>query len=735
MVESSSVQPIDGHQYAIFVSYVEVYNDFIFDLLDDQSFDNVNYGRTPQSKHLKRSFDGSYFVHGLEEVEIKSAEEAYELLWKGQQRRRSAHTNLNDSSSRSHSVFTFRVVQAPRHAVEYVLAERRTSDASNYPTFTKQSLCISQLSVVDLAGSERCGRTHNRGDRLKEGSGINSSLMNLRHCIEKLRSNQMNGRNEIVPYNSCKLTSLFKNFFEGIGSVRMIICINPEASEYRENLQVLKFSEMSQEVQVFHTDVTAKVAAQHIPPLPPIQSIQTDSGSSSSVPPPPTRTRHHEIGNGDTKEETKRSSKTKKRIRTRSEASTKREIQFSIPFPLSMDIPSPGEATGPDLMAYQLIRDSIMSRIAKCEEMGQEVNSRFESCRSSTEATYQRYFETKQENSDLKSTIRQRDLEAQAARDMAASLQQQINQLTRDNKRFKDTANQERQRRQLLIQQHRQEMETASTTTSSSSSSSPMLPPFRTGAVPRTAQKPIVGFGRTVTTQATVHSSVKKTVKPAHRTAENIASTMSPLYARTNSNPDCSMLNTAEQTFRNRQPGKLKKPAVFQEAAVKTSNNVANNAPVVAHLRHRRSKSVDRWLEHDTSGLMKLDTVMQPNFSGKKRKSVTELKVEDTKKADKYMLRTQTRDDTGDIAEKLYKGDVVPTAGGGSAVILTEVEELHITSPSGNSGKPPTPAKSQTLSSTPVPSVLSTSNHQCLSPAQVDERCAVGYSGRDGFKK
>lgn len=79
---------------------------------------------------------------------------------------------------------------------------------------------------------------------------INNSLMTLRACLEILRENQINGTNKLVPYRESKLTHLFKNFFDGGCIVKVIVCINPRTDDYDENIHVMKFAEMSQEVQI-----------------------------------------------------------------------------------------------------------------------------------------------------------------------------------------------------------------------------------------------------------------------------------------------------------------------------------------------------------------------------------------------------------------------------------------------------------------------------------------------------
>lgn len=100
----------------------------------------------------------------------------------------------------------------------------------------KKFIGISQLSLVDLAGSERTNRTRNQGQRLREAGNINNSLMTLRNCLEILRENQATGNVKMAPYRDSRLTHLFKNFFEGEGNIRMIVCVNPRIEDYDENI-------------------------------------------------------------------------------------------------------------------------------------------------------------------------------------------------------------------------------------------------------------------------------------------------------------------------------------------------------------------------------------------------------------------------------------------------------------------------------------------------------------------
>ncbi|PAV56833.1 hypothetical protein WR25_09651 [Diploscapter pachys] len=227
----------DDYLCTVFVSYVEIYNNYAYDLLATEAD-----GRTPKKRDIRQdTAAGQTFVENATEIEVSNADEALETFLKGEEMRRVGDTILNKDSSRSHSVFTIRLVMAPYP----------TSSDLPYPEQDPTKIVVSQLSLVDLAGSERAKRTFNVGDRLAEAGNINKSLMVLRQCIEKLRKNQKHGSLvETVPYRDSKLTMLFKNYFDGSGKIRMIVCVNPKPDDYEENLNVLCFAEESQAVRV-----------------------------------------------------------------------------------------------------------------------------------------------------------------------------------------------------------------------------------------------------------------------------------------------------------------------------------------------------------------------------------------------------------------------------------------------------------------------------------------------------
>ncbi|KAG7217810.1 hypothetical protein INR49_020890 [Caranx melampygus] len=151
---------------------------------------------------------------------------------------------LNQLSSRSHSIFSIRILRVDDVGVPRVLG-------------------ISELALCDLAGSERCSRTHNTGERLKEAGNINSSLLALGKCISAMRLNQHAKFQHHVPFRESKLTHFLQFFFCGAGRVSMVVNINQSASCFDETLNVLKFSALAQKVVLVNTRPVALDDAPH----------------------------------------------------------------------------------------------------------------------------------------------------------------------------------------------------------------------------------------------------------------------------------------------------------------------------------------------------------------------------------------------------------------------------------------------------------------------------------------
>ncbi|XP_038071141.1 kinesin-like protein KIF20B isoform X4 [Patiria miniata] len=222
-------------KFSVWVSFAEVYNEYIYDLLEA-----IPKAKKVRRQPLKFSEDknGQIYIKGLKEISVQSADEAYKILKIGQQNLSMAATKLNHCSSRSHCIFSIKIL--------------RVVDVEN-PHVAR----VSQLSFCDLAGSERYTRTQNTGDRLKEAGNINTSLLTLGKCIHTLRYNQNHPKSnpKIIPFRESKLTRLFQSFFMGKGKASMVVNVNQCASGFDETLQVLKFSAIAKQV----TTVTSKL--------------------------------------------------------------------------------------------------------------------------------------------------------------------------------------------------------------------------------------------------------------------------------------------------------------------------------------------------------------------------------------------------------------------------------------------------------------------------------------------
>uniref|UniRef100_A0A0N4Z1Q7 Kinesin-like protein n=1 Tax=Parastrongyloides trichosuri TaxID=131310 RepID=A0A0N4Z1Q7_PARTI len=233
IIDITKLKTFDEDKIAtVFVSYVELYNQYVYDLLDDDS---------SVRKEVKLGPNGVAIIENVVEIEVSSSKEIMAIFEKAQVKRRTAETALNSTSSRSHSIFMIRLVMTD------------LNDNETYPVMNNNKIVQSKIFLVDLAGSERAKRSNAEGERLTEANAINNSLLTLRKCFNALKYNQRKKNKVVVPYRENKLTTLFKTFFEGSGYIRMIICVNPSVEDYDENVQVLSFAQSSQEVNI-HVD-------------------------------------------------------------------------------------------------------------------------------------------------------------------------------------------------------------------------------------------------------------------------------------------------------------------------------------------------------------------------------------------------------------------------------------------------------------------------------------------------
>lgn len=217
--------------YSVRVSYFEVYNEHVRDLFQPRT-DPPSYLKIRESPT-----DGPY-VKDLTEIQVKSYAEILKYMRLGDNSRTVASTKMNDTSSRSHAVFTIMLKQIHHDYRTNATTER-----------------LARIRLVDLAGSERAKATEATGVRLREGGNINKSLTTLGRVIAaladpKAQKAQQRGRTprDIVPYRDSILTWLLKDSLGGNSKTAMIACIAP--SDYDETLSTLRYADQAKRIQL-----------------------------------------------------------------------------------------------------------------------------------------------------------------------------------------------------------------------------------------------------------------------------------------------------------------------------------------------------------------------------------------------------------------------------------------------------------------------------------------------------
>ncbi|KAK6479709.1 kinesin-like protein KIF19 [Huso huso] len=205
-------------QYSVSMSYLEIYNEMIRDLLNPSA----------EFLDLREDSKGVIQVAGITEVSTINAKEIMQLLMKGNKQRTQEPTAANQTSSRSHAVLQVAVRQQSR--CRDILQEVR----------------FGRLFMIDLAGSERASQTQNRGQRLKEGAHINRSLLALGNCINALSEK---GGNKYVNYRDSKLTRLLKDSLGGNSRTVMIAHISPSSTAFEESRNTLTYADRAKSIR------------------------------------------------------------------------------------------------------------------------------------------------------------------------------------------------------------------------------------------------------------------------------------------------------------------------------------------------------------------------------------------------------------------------------------------------------------------------------------------------------
>ncbi|KAK0418618.1 hypothetical protein QR680_013673 [Steinernema hermaphroditum] len=588
----------DGMVSAVFVSYVEIYNNLCYDLFDETLTDD----RANKSRELRVN-GSSVYVDNLTEIEVQNTDEVMELYARAQERRKVAETLLNKTSSRSHSIFNIRLVMAPWRPNDF------------YPVDDPSQIVIGQLSMVDLAGSERTKRTGNNGDRLVEAGKINQSLMALRQCFERIRERDRNNAVAPIPYRDSKITHLFKNFFEGSGKIRMIVCVNPRPGDFEENLNVLNFGELSQEIST------------SVAPDPVMPKLVDATNSQFS---------RREIMNW---------------RRRFDELVLKAAPQ---PNPLNWQPLPRLNYADPDIMAEQIEerRKAIMKHRAErqiySEQLGQkraDFHERFIQVLCQMDLTNNRLKSVDDENEELRTE--------------SSRLQRQLQQFMRENSALKLRVARSEIDEEHKLRQDKRERQRAAEIEEECRAKNRKIEQMRDLFESRTP----IGTTPATSSEAMSVGSV------ARLRTRFVAEPAASRGGKPPKGPTSMRHNRAESASRTQ---KSRAGRGSGESTEDTSGGVGY---MNTRYGGRRSQSASgRILAHQSTHCIPPGTVMRAKIP-KGAKTTTKPEASDLNKSRDYLLTHQEVDRNGVLTTKIVKGECIPTAGGGTAVLFNDVEK------------------------------------------------------------
>ena len=208
--------------YSVDVSFLEVYGEDIYDLLDQDR----------HSLPIREDTNGQVIVVGLRSSKVVSNLEAIEVLNTGTMNRTTASTLMNHTSSRSHAVFTVNLRQVTLSGEDEVVT-------------------TSRFTFVDLAGSERMKKTGAQGERAREGIRINEGLLALGNVINALADEERLSKGEKihVPYRQSKLTRLLQDALGGNSKTLFLACVSPSDTNASETLSTLQYAHRARNIK------------------------------------------------------------------------------------------------------------------------------------------------------------------------------------------------------------------------------------------------------------------------------------------------------------------------------------------------------------------------------------------------------------------------------------------------------------------------------------------------------
>ncbi|XP_075744834.1 kinesin-like protein KIF12 isoform X2 [Rhipicephalus microplus] len=210
-----------GVEYIVQASYLEIYKEHVLDLL------NPSHRTLP----VRWSKDKGFYAENLFVVECEDLGDLDGVLEEGRKNRQVRSHDMNEHSSRSHSILTISLAS-------------EVHDPDDPNTFIRRQ---GKLSLVDLAGSEKTKKTRSRGNTFVEANNINKSLLVLGNCISCLADSKR--RTGHIPYRDSTLTKLLADSLGGTGMALIIACVSPSASNAHETINTLRYASRAKKVK------------------------------------------------------------------------------------------------------------------------------------------------------------------------------------------------------------------------------------------------------------------------------------------------------------------------------------------------------------------------------------------------------------------------------------------------------------------------------------------------------
>ncbi|EXX55281.1 Kip1p [Rhizophagus irregularis DAOM 197198w] len=253
----------DHRKYTIKVSFIEIHNEDLIDLLGEGDEE----GRP--SVQIREDSKGNIYWSGLQEIKVNNVDEVINYLAIGSQHRQVGATDMNEKSSRSHAIFSVTMTQqklntnatspmSPTFSRPGTPSSRSISRApsransvmsSRFDDIGEWVTITSKFHFVDLAGSERLKRTAARGDRAKEGIAINSGLLALGNVISALGDPNKARHTTHIPYRDSKLTRLLQDSLGGNAKTLLIACVSPAEYNVNETVNTLKYANRARNIK------------------------------------------------------------------------------------------------------------------------------------------------------------------------------------------------------------------------------------------------------------------------------------------------------------------------------------------------------------------------------------------------------------------------------------------------------------------------------------------------------